>query len=85
MWDPHVHFYSFLVCLIPETNYLVPVSISFIIIEYSLNIWHFLEYFKNLVFRFQNPERKTVVCKIKCDFWLKEVSFLGRVCIGYYS
>ena len=51
-WDPQVHFYSFLVRFSPETNYFVLVSISFILIEYSLNIFHFSEFFKNLIFRF---------------------------------
>ena len=30
----------------PETNYFVPVSISFIIIEYSLNIYMFRDFSK---------------------------------------
>ena len=42
-----VHFSS-------ETIYFVPVSISFIIIKYSLNIYHFLEFFKNPVFKFHS-------------------------------
>ena len=46
MWDPHVPLYSFLVHLSLETNYFVPVSISFIIIEYSLNICHFSAFSK---------------------------------------
>ena len=33
--------YSFLFRLSPETNYFAPVSILFILIEYSLNICHF--------------------------------------------
>ena len=41
----HMSLYSFLVHLSPETNYFVPVSILFILIEYSLNICHFLEFF----------------------------------------
>ena len=32
-------FIHFLVRLSPETNYFVPVSISFILIEYSLNMY----------------------------------------------
>ena len=32
-------FIHFLVRLSPKTNYFVPVSISFIIIEYSLNMY----------------------------------------------
>ena len=47
-------FLSFLVRFSPETIYFVPVSIFFIIIEYSLNICHFLEFFKNPVFRFHS-------------------------------
>ena len=35
----------------PETIYFVPVSISFILIEYSLNIFHFSEFVKNFVFQ----------------------------------
>ena len=46
--------YSFLFRLSPETNYFVPVSILFILIEYFLNIFHFLEFFKNPVFRFHS-------------------------------
>ena len=45
-------FIHFLVRLSPETIYFVPVSISFILIEYSLTICNFSEFFKNLVFRF---------------------------------
>ena len=26
-----------------------------------------------------DPERERVVCKVKCDFWLKEVSFLCHI------
>ena len=44
--------YHFLVSFSPETIYFFPVSISFILIEYSLNIFHFSEFFKNPVFRF---------------------------------
>ena len=54
MWDPHVHFIPLLVRLSPETNYFVPVSILFILIEYSLNIFYFSEFFKNPVFRFHS-------------------------------
>ena len=32
----------------------IPVLISFILIEYSLNIFHFSEFFKNPVFRFHS-------------------------------
>ena len=46
--------YSFLIHLSPETNYFVRISILFIIIEYSLNIFHFSEFFKNPVFRFHS-------------------------------
>ena len=38
----------------PGTIYFVPISISFIINEYSLNIYHFSEFFKNSVFRFHS-------------------------------
>ena len=38
----------------PETIYFVPVSISFFLIEYSLNICHFSEFFKNPIFRFHS-------------------------------
>ena len=47
-------FLLFLVRFNPGTIYFVPVSISFIIIEYSLNICHFSEFFKNSVFRFDS-------------------------------
>ena len=50
-WDPHVPLFPFLVCFSPETIYFVPVSILFILIEYSLNICHFSEFF--LKSRFQ--------------------------------
>ena len=39
-------FIRLLVRLSPETNYFVPVSISFIIIEYSLNIYIFRDFSK---------------------------------------
>ena len=45
-------FIHFLVRLSPETIYFVPVSISFILIEYSLTICNFSEFLKNPVFRF---------------------------------
>ena len=44
-------FISFFVRFSPETIYFVRVSISFILIEYSLNIYHFFEIF--LKSRFQ--------------------------------
>ena len=44
-------FFHFLVIFSSETNYFVQVSVSFIIIEYSLNIYHFFEIF--LKSRFQ--------------------------------
>ena len=47
-------FLHFLVRVNPETIYFVPVSISFIIIEYSLNICHFSKFLKNSVFRFHS-------------------------------
>ena len=47
-------FFHFLVRFSSETNYFVPVSISFIIIEYSLNIYYFSRFFSNLVFRFHS-------------------------------
>ena len=54
MWDPHVPLFHFLVRFSSETIYFVPVSISFILIEYSLHICHFSEFFKNHVFRFHS-------------------------------
>ena len=39
-------FFHFLVCFSSKTNYFVPVSISFIIIEYSLNIYIFQDFSK---------------------------------------
>ena len=53
--------YFFLVCLSPETNYFVPVSILFIIIEYSLYICNFSEFFKYPVFRFHSKP----VCRLE--------------------
>ena len=47
-------FSFFLVRLSPEIIYFVPVSILFILIEYSLTIYHFSEFFKNSVFRFHS-------------------------------
>ena len=44
-------FFHLLVRFSSETNYFIPVSISFILIEYSLNICHFFEIF--LKYRFQ--------------------------------
>ena len=43
-------FFNFLVRFSSETNHFVPVSISFIIIEYSLNIYIFQNFLKS---RFQ--------------------------------
>ena len=54
-WDPYVPFFHFLVRFSSEISDFVPVSISFIIIEYSLNICHFFSrFFKNLVLRFHS-------------------------------
>ena len=39
-------FINFLVRLSPEANYFVPVSILFIIIEYSLNMYILRDFFK---------------------------------------
>ena len=39
-------FFHFLVLFSSETNHFVPVSISFIIIEYSLNIYIFRDFSK---------------------------------------
>ena len=47
-------FLHFSIHFSPETIYFVPVSISFILIEYSLNICHFSEFFNNPVFRFHS-------------------------------
>ena len=44
-------FLSFSVRFSPETIYFVPVSISFIIIEYSLNIFHFFGIFQKSRFQ----------------------------------
>ena len=40
------HFFHFFVRFSSEINHFVPVSISFIIIEYSLNIYIFQDFFK---------------------------------------
>ena len=47
-------FFLFLVRFNPKTIYFVLVSISFILIKYSLSICHFSEFFKNSVFRFHS-------------------------------
>ena len=47
-------FFHFLVCFSFETNHFVLVSISFIIIEYYLNICHFSRFFSNPVFKFHS-------------------------------
>ena len=44
-------FIHFLVRFSPETIYFVPISISFILNKYSLNIRHFSEFFKNSFFQ----------------------------------
>ena len=54
MWDPHVPFLPFSVRFSPKIIYFTPVSILFILIEYSLYICNFLEFFKNLIFRFHS-------------------------------
>ena len=57
--------FHFLVHFSLETIYFVPVSISFIQIEYSLNICHFSKFFKNPVFRFHSkPVRRLEFRKI---------------------
>ena len=43
-------FFHFLVCFSSEINHFVPISILFIIIEYSLHIYHFSRFFSNPVF-----------------------------------
>ena len=47
-------FIPFSIRFSPETIYFIPVSISFILIEYYLNICQFSEFFKNLIFRFHS-------------------------------
>ena len=44
-------FIQFLIRFSPETNHFVPVSILFILLEYSLHIYHFSRFFSNLVFQ----------------------------------
>ena len=44
-------FLPFSVCFNSETIFFIPISISFILIEYSLNICHFLEFFKKSRFQ----------------------------------
>ena len=41
----------------PEITYFVPVSILFILLEYSLHIYHFSRFFSNLVFKFHSIRR----------------------------
>ena len=43
-------FLHFSVHFNPETIYFVPISISFILIEYSLNIFHFFRDFSKISF-----------------------------------
>ena len=38
-------FFHFSIIFSPETIYFVPISISFILNEYSLYTWHFSEFF----------------------------------------
>ena len=58
-------FFHFLIRFSSETNHFVPVSISFIIIEYSLNIYHFSRFFSNPVFNFHSiPVRRLEIRKI---------------------
>ena len=64
MWDAHVPLLHFLVRFSPETIYFIPVSILFILIEYSLNICHFSRFFKNLVFRFHSTLVRLEIRKI---------------------
>ena len=47
-------FFHFLVRFSSEINHFIPVPISFIIIEYFLNIYHFSRFFSNPVFRFHS-------------------------------
>ena len=57
-------FLPFSVRFSSEIIYFVPVSISFILIEYSLNICHFLEFFKNLIFQVSLYNRRLEIRKI---------------------
>ena len=57
-------FFSILGLFSSETNHFVPVLISFIIIEYSLNIYHFSRFFSNPVFRFSLYIRRLEIRKI---------------------
>ena len=53
--ETHISFFlPFSIRFSSETIYFFPISISFILIEYSLHIFHFSEFFKNLVFRFHS-------------------------------
>ena len=47
-------FIQLLVRFSPETTYFIPVSILFILIEYSLHIYHFSIFFSNPVFKFHS-------------------------------
>ena len=47
-------FFHFLVSFSSETNHFISILISFIIIEYSLNIYYFSRFFSNPVFNFHS-------------------------------
>ena len=63
MWDPHIPFIYFLVRLSPETNHFVPVSILFIIIKYSLNMY-ILRDFSKTRFQFSHYTRRLEIRKL---------------------
>ena len=48
----------------PETTYFIPVSILFILLEYSLYIYHFSRFFPNPVFKFHSIPVRLEIRKI---------------------
>ena len=48
----------------PETAYFVSVSILFILLEYSLHIYHFSRFFSNPVFQVSHYTRRLEIRKI---------------------
>ena len=57
-------FFHFLVRFSSKTNDFVPVSISFIIIDYSLNIYHFSRFFLKSHFQVSLYTRRLEIHKI---------------------
>ena len=64
-WDPHVpFFFHFLIRFSPETIYFVPVSISFILIEYFFKYFPFYGIFQKSRFQVSLYTRRLEIRKI---------------------